>query len=250
MATPGAFKDHFSGHAGLYTRYRPSYPPALFRALAALAPDLELAWDCGTGNGQAAVALAEHFARVEATDASAKQIEAAAPHPRVHYSVAPAEASGLETGRVSLVTVAQALHWFDFVKFYAEVRRVAKEQALLAASCYELCRITPAVDEIIDAFYRQTLDGYWPPERRHVERAYRDIPFPFTQVELPLFDMRVRWSLEHYLGYMRTWSAVQAYMRKNETDPVADIEAALQTAWGDGEQEIVWPLSLLVGWVS
>ncbi len=244
------FKDHFSGHAGAYNKYRPSYPPALFRTLAALAPDTLLAWDCGTGNGQAATALAEHFECVAATDASARQIEAAVPHPKVRYSAAPAEASGLSAASVSLICVAQALHWFDFDKFYAEARRVAKPRALLAASSYELCRITPAVDEVVGRFYRDTLDGYWPPERRHVERAYRDIPFPFTQVELPAFDMRVRWSLEHYLGYMRTWSAVQAYIRKHGKDPVAAIESPLAEAWGNEDREIVWPLNVLAGWVS
>src|SRR5215469_10467827 len=130
--TQTAFKDHFSGHAADYSRYRPgAYPAALFKALAALAPDRGCVWDCATGNGQAALGLAELFERVEATDASDKQIAASTPHPRIHYSMAPAEKSGLPDKSVSLVNVAQALHWFDLPRFYAEVRRVAKPQALL-----------------------------------------------------------------------------------------------------------------------
>jgi len=252
MSTLGAFKDHFSGHAGLYTRYRPTYPPELFKALAALAPDLELAWDCGTGNGQAALALAEHFARVEATDASAKQIDAAAAHHKVNYVVAPAEASGLADGSVSLITVAQALHWFDFERFYTEVRRVGKEQAVLVAWSYELCRITPAVDRVMDRLYRDLLDGYWPPERRHVERGYQDIPFPFTQVELPTFHMRAGWTLEHFMGYVHSWSAVQAYRRALDRDPLTEVEADMAAAWGESHmtREIVWPLNILSGWVN
>ena len=143
-----SFKDHFSGHAADYSRYRPgAYPAAMFQALAALAPDRECVWDCATGNGQAALGLAALFERVEATDASAQQIAVAGPHPKVRYSVAPAEASGLPDASVALITVAQALHWFDLTKFYVEVRRVAKPQALLACSCYMRCAVDPGVDK-------------------------------------------------------------------------------------------------------
>src|SRR6185312_12029374 len=132
----GSFKDYFSGHAADYSRYRPgAYPAALFKALAALAPDRGCVWDCGTGNGQAALGLAEFFDRVEATDASDKQIAAATPHPKIHYAV------------------AQALHWFDLPKFYAEARRVAKPQALLACSCYMHCSVGPGVDAAMQRLY-------------------------------------------------------------------------------------------------
>jgi SAM-dependent methyltransferase len=246
------FKDHFSGHAGQYTRYRPGYPQDLFRSLAALAPDLECAWDCATGNGQAALGLAAHFSRVEATDASAKQIAEAVAHPRMRYSVAAAEASGLPDASVSLVCVAQAMHWFDLERFYAEARRVAKPEAVLAACTYESCRVSPVVDRITGGLYADVLGAYWPPERRHVELGYKDLPFPFTEIQLPAFHMQADWTLEHYRGDLRTWSAVQAYIRKNGKDPLQAIEADLAEAWGGAAavHSVRWPLNLRVGWID
>ncbi|MGE5625928.1 MAG: class I SAM-dependent methyltransferase [Bacillota bacterium] len=248
-----SFKDHFSGHAADYSRYRPgAYPAGLFKSLAALAPDRERAWDCATGNGQAALGLAAHFEWVDATDASAKQIAASTPHPRVHYATAPAEASGLPEASITLVTVAQALHWFDLPKFYAEVRRVAKPEAVLACWCYMHCSVTPAVDAAMMRLYEGILgDVYWPPERKHVENAYRDLDFPFTRVELPAFGMTVRWDLTSYLGYLRSWSATQAYLKKNGKDPVELVGEELIRAWGDTAQvrEVRWAVSTLAGWV-
>jgi len=248
-----AFKDHFSGHAADYSRYRPgAYPAALFKALAALAPDRERVWDCATGNGQAARGLAEHFARVDATDASAKQIEAATPHPKVHYSVAPAEAGGLPDHSVSLVTVAQALHWFDLAAFYMEVRRVAKPEAVLACTCYMRCSVSPAVDAATERLYEGILgDAYWPRERKHVENAYRDLDFPFTRIDLPAFHIQVDWTLEQYAGYLRSWSATQAYIKKNGEDPLEQVGDELLAGWGDpaSVREVRWPLTTLVGWV-
>lgn len=246
------FKDHFSGHAGQYTLYRPGYPQDMFRTLAALAPDLECVWDCATGNGQAALGLAGHFSRVEATDASAKQIAEAVAHPRVHYSVASAEASGLPDASVSLVCVAQAMHWFDLERFYAEARRVAKPEAVLAACTYESCSVTPEVDRITAGLYSGALAGYWPPERRHVELGYQDLPFPFTEIQVPAFQMQADWTLAHYLGYLRTWSAVQAYIRKDGEDPVRAIEQELAEAWADPAvvRTVRWPLNMRIGWID
>lgn len=249
-----SFKDHFSGHAADYSRYRPSsYPDGLYKALAALAPDLGKAWDCATGNGQAALGLAAHFHRVDATDASAKQIEAAQSHPNVHYATAPAEASGLPDGAVSLVTVAQALHWFDLPKFYPEVRRVTKPQAIIACWCYMHCRVTPAVDAVTLRLYEDILgDDYWPPERKHVETAYRDLDFPFTRIELPAFRLEVRWDLEHYAGYLKSWSATQNYIKQNGKNPLGLVGDDLMKAWGDpaAVRDVRWPITTLVGWVS
>lgn len=253
MAEPG-FKDHFSGHAADYSRYRPgAYPAGMFKALAALAPDQDRVWDCATGNGQAALGLAGLFARVEATDASDKQIAAATPHPNIHYSVAPAEASGLPDASVSLVTVVQALHWFDLPKFYAEVRRVTKPQAVLACSCYMRCTVDTAVDAVTEHLYNGILgDAYWPPERKHVERAYADLPFPFTEIELPRFQMEVQWTLEGYVGYLRSWSATQNYLKKNGKDPLELVGEELMRAWGDpkASRPVLWPMTIRAGWIT
>ena len=250
----GSFKDYFSGHAADYSRFRPgAYPAAMFEALAALAPDREYAWDCATGNGQAALGLAELFARVEATDASEKQLGAAQPHPKIHYAVAPAEHSGLPDRSMALVTVAQALHWFDLASFYAEVRRVTKPQGLLACSCYMRCTVDPGVDEATERLYNGILgDTYWPPERKHVERGYADLSFPFTEVVLPRFDMEMRWTLEGYVGYLRSWSATQNYLKKNGKDPLELVGEELLRAWGDPKtaRPVRWPMTIRAGWVD
>ncbi|HEY1772024.1 MAG TPA: class I SAM-dependent methyltransferase [Gammaproteobacteria bacterium] len=248
------FKDHFSGHAADYSKYRPgAYPAGMFKALAALAPDRDCVWDCATGNGQAALGLAEFFDRVEATDASDRQIASAKPHPKIHYAVAPAEASGLPDTSVAIIAVAQALHWFDLPKFYAEARRVARPQGLLACSCYMRCMVDARVDEITEQLYTGILgDAYWPLERKHVERGYADLDFPFPEIELPRFNMEVQWSFEAYVGYLRSWSAAQNYIKKNGEDPLELVGDELLKAWGDPKtmRAVLWPMTIRAGYIS
>lgn len=248
---PSTFKDHFSGHAQAYAAHRPGYPRELFEWLAEVAPDRDCAWDCGTGNGQAAVALAEFFDRVEATDASAPQIAAALAHDRVHYAAVPAEDSGLAAGSVSLITVAQAAHWFDLPRFWQEVRRVAKPRAVAALWCYGVARNTPEIDAIVDHFYRQIVGPYWPPGREHIEAEYRDLLFPLEALEAPpAFAMTAHLTSEGFMGYLRTWSAVQRYQKNRQEDPLQRIEASFRAAWGEGERLVSWPLSIRVGRVA
>jgi hypothetical protein len=149
--------------------------------------------------------------------------------------------------------VAQALHWLDLSRFYAEARRVAKPQGLLACWSYGRSVITPEVDAATERLYTGILgDEYWPPERRHVESGYRDLAFPFTGIELPAFYMRLDWSLETYVGYLRSWSATQAYIKKNGQDPVELIGEELMGAWGDtaASRPVHWPLTILAGWID
>ncbi len=241
------FKDHFSGQAGDYARYRPSYPEDLFDWLAGLAPTRVLAWDCATGNGQAAVGLARHFRRVEATDASAAQIAGAEPAPGVHYRVAPAEQSGLAEGSAGVVTVAQALHWFDFGRFHDEAARVLADGGVLAAWTYGLCRVSDAVDALVVELYRDHLGDYWPPERAHIEAGYATIPFPWPRLAAPEFSMRVEWHAGQMLGYLSTWSAVVRCREQTGEDPLRTIAARLEVAWGEDARVVVWPLTILAG---
>lgn len=242
------FKDLFSRQASAYARFRPPYPDDLFEYLARVAPERRLAWDCATGNGQAALKLARHFERVVATDASEKQLASAAAHPKVAYRLAAAESSGLEDGSVDLITVAQALHWFKGGEFFQEAKRVLKPRGVIAVWCYALARMRPAVDAVIRRFYEETLAGCWEPERRLIEQGYRGEPFPFGEIKAPRFEMKAEWSLEKLLGYLGTWSAVQAFIKKNGRDPLEPLSGELKASWGaQPKLEARWTLALRVG---
>jgi SAM-dependent methyltransferase len=242
------FKDHFSGHAADYRDARPTYPSELFDWLAAVAPSRSLAWDAGCGNGQASVSLASRFARVVATDPSATQIANADARANIDYRVEPAESTSLADASTDLVTVAQALHWFDFPRFFAEVVRVLKPGGVFAAWAYGDCRVTPAIDALKDRVYIDLTGPYWPAERAHVESGYRTIPLPFgdgepfEEIPAPAFAMRIDWNAAEFLSYLRSWSATQRYIKAKGNDPVASIEPALTHAWGDPEKrrEVRW----------
>jgi SAM-dependent methyltransferase len=242
------FKDHFSTQAADYAKFRPSYPQELFDYLGTIAPSRNLAWDCGTGNGQAAVRLASFFDRVIATDASEKQISNAQAHERVQYRVAPAETSGLESGTVDLIMVAQALHWFDLDRFYAEAQRVLKPNGALAASAYNLLRIEAAIDEIVNRFYHEVVGPFWLPERKLVEN-FADVPFPFREIDPPKFEMTTQWDLDHLIGCLGTWSATRRFIAETGVDPLEQINDELRTVWGDPQRtrKVRWPLTLRIG---
>jgi SAM-dependent methyltransferase len=247
-----AFQDHFSAIATAYARARPAYPPALYAALAALAPGRALAWDCGTGNGQAAHGLAAHFDAVLATDPSAQQLAAAPPHPGITFRVAPEAASGLSSDSVDLVTAAQAAHWFDVDAFYAEARRVLRPGGVIAVWCYNLCRIAPPIDERVATFYAATVGPFWPPGRKHVDAAYRSLPFPFPELSLPPFDMERRWTLAELGAYIRTWSAVTRFVATRGYDPVTPLLEEIGPLWGPATEprRVSWPLAVRVGRVG
>ena len=249
MNEQGAFKDHFSSQAGAYQRFRPDYPPALFAWLAGLVDSHDCAWDCGCGNGQAAHGLAPYFRQVQASDPSAEQIDRARPHPAIRYFVATGEDSGLADSSVDLVVVAQALHWFDFPRFYAEVRRVARPGGVLAAIGYGELLLGGELDTVSDHFYRKIVGPYWPPERRYVDEAYRTVPFPFSELATPTFELAADWDLEHLLGYYGTWSAVKEYRRVGVGDPLPALRQALAKLWGHPQQlrRVRWPLFMRVG---
>ena len=243
------FKDYFSGHSAEYARSRPQYPPDLFEYLSSVAKEHDVAWDCGTGNGQAAVGLAPYFDRVIATDPSAGQLRNAFQHPKVGYKQAPAEESGLDSASIDLVTVAQALHWFDTVRFFEEVRRVLKPGGVVAVWAYTLCKITPEVDRIVDDFYYNVVGPYWPPERRLVEEKYRTVDFPFDEFEAPSFTIDLDWDLSDMMGYLQTWSPVRRYLEAHASDPTELIAERLAVAWGEPQERkhVVFPIEMRIG---
>jgi SAM-dependent methyltransferase len=221
----------------------------MFEYLGSLAPRRQLAWDCGTGNGQAAVGLALVFDRVVATDASENQIAKAQPHERVGYRVAPAESSGIGSETVDLIMVAQALHWFDLQRFYKEVRRVLKNNGVLVASAYKFFHVTAKIDELVnDRYYDKVVGPFWPPERALVEK-FKELPFPFSEIQTPSFEMIAQWNLEHLVGYLRSWSATQRFIAAKGADPLEQITDELRGAWGNPQQarSVIWPLTLRVG---
>lgn len=250
--TNSSFTDHFARVAAHYASHRPSYPPALFSWLAEQAPARRLVWDCATGTGQAALGLAEYFEQVWATDASPSQIEAAAACPNVQYRTAPSDASGLPDHSADLVTVAQALHWFDLERFYAEVRRVLQPDGLLAVWTYGVFQVeggdtAAGIQALLDRFYYETVGDCWPPERRHVENGYADLAFPFRELAPPVCAMAVDWNLDDLAGYLRSWSAVSRYRERYGSDPVPLLTAQLAPLWGETRRRVVWPLSIKAG---
>lgn len=243
------FKDHFSTLATDYASYRPRYPERLFADLAAICPGHELAWDCATGNGQAAEGLARHFSTVRATDASAAQIAAARGPANVVFAVAPAEASGLADASADLVLVAQAAHWFDLPAFYAEVERVLRPGGVLALLTYSGVRINAALDPLLQEYHQVTVGPYWPPERAHVENDYRTLPFPWPEIPFPAQTMTAEWGLDQLMGYLGTWSATARFREQQGLDPLPALRARLLPLWGDPEKALAvcWPLPVRIG---
>jgi SAM-dependent methyltransferase len=235
-----SFQDHFSDLAKVYAKSRPTHPPALFAAFAALAPGRELAWDCGTGNGQAAHGLAEHFDRVVATEPSEAQLAQAIPHPRITYARSAETAPMLADKSVDLVTAAQAVHWFDLSIFYPEVRRVLRPGGVLAVFNYGICRVSPEIDRVLMRLYADTLGPYWPPERRMAENNYRDLHFPFPEIKFPRMELERDWTLEEFANFIRTWSAVGLYRKATGRDPVDGMAAELGAVWGLGSRRVSW----------
>lgn len=244
MAAP-AFKDLFSLQAADYARFRPVYPPELYAWLAAQAPARRLAVDVGTGNGQAAVALAAHFQRVIGVEPSDGQRANATPAPNVDYRPGTAEATGLDAGSADLLTVAQAIHWFKHDAFFREVRRVVRPQGLLAFWCYGLTTISPEIDAAVHVYYENMLGPYWEPERKMVEQGYRNIAVPFNAIAVPPFEMQLSWTFEHLLGYLGTWSPRKRFLEEKGKDALELALPGLRQAWGaHGLRPVRWPLSV------
>jgi SAM-dependent methyltransferase len=186
------------------------------------------------------------FDRVIATDASEKQIANAERHPGVEYRVASAEKSEFEPARVDLITVAQALHWFDLERFYKEARRVLKPHGVIAATAYKLATVSPAIDAVVNHYYSDVAGPYWPPERVLVEK-FEELPFPFAEIAAPAFNMMAEWNVEQLLGYLRTWSATQRFIAAERRDPLEEVEEELRSAWGEKNRRVIWPLTMKVG---
>lgn len=248
-ALVSTFRDHFAFAASSYASFRPRYPAALFEWLASETRGHARAWDCGTGSGQAAVALAAHYGTVVATDPSLKQLASAERVAGVEYAAMSAEASALDAECVDLVTVAQALHWFDRPRYFAEVDRVLRPGGLLAIWSYGLLAITPAIDARLHHFYSETVGPYWPSERALVDTGYAGIALPYPERPTPRIAMEASWTLAQVLGFLSTWSAVGRYRAAEKADPLPELSHDLASVWGTEERRLVrWPLTLRAAW--
>ena len=243
------FRDYFSSQSKEYAKNRPRYPGEMYAYLASLAPAQRLAWDCGTGNRQAALALAERFQRVIATDASAAQIESAFPHEKIRYSVEPSEKTSISPNSVDLITVGTAVHWFDFDPFYSEAHRVGKPGAILAVWTYHLVSIEPKIDRWLEHFYRETLAGFWPERIRYLDQRYETLPFPFEEIRPPKFEMETVWSLDNLVGFLASWSAVRKLVEVRGDGSFKEQVRELERLWGntDTKQIVHWPLHFRIG---
>lgn len=246
------FADHWSDQARQYASFRPQYPDELFAYLASLTLSHELAWDVGTGSGQAAHQLAKHFQHVLATDGSADQIAQAISHPKVEYQIVRAEDVNLPPRSVDLITSAQAVHWFDLDTFYPLVGRVAKPEGVIAVWMYHLAVVTPEIDAIVEKFYSDILGDFWPDRFHYLANRYQTLPFPFTELTTPSFEMQAVWSLNQLAGFLDTWSAVRRYQAKRGAHPLQVIWSELSAAWEQPDQTrlIRWPLYLRAGKIN
>jgi SAM-dependent methyltransferase len=248
-----SFADYFSTAAAAYANYRPRYPESLFAWLASEAPERERAWDCATGSGQAAVRLAAHFARVVATDPSAAQLAHAGRNERIDYAAMTAERSAIASRSMDVLTVAQALHWFDRDAFYTEARRVLRPGGLLAVWSYALGTFgEPALDQALRRFYAETVGPYWPAERAIIDAGFDRLEFPFDELRAPEVVMEAEWSFEHFAGYLSTWSAVQRATKAMGRDPLPEFLDDVAPIWGGrAERRVIrWPLAMRVGRVD
>ncbi len=243
------FKDRFSVQATEYRKFRPAYPAELFDYLSSLTHEHETAWDCATGNGQCAIALASRYSKVIATDASSRQLEHSIHHKNVRYRTAPAHQSGLDDNSIDLVTVAQAVHWFSHPRFYHEVSRVLKNHGAIAVWAYHLPVIEPETDQLVQHLYSTVLRSFWEKEISQIQTAYRNLTFPFRTIDTPQFTMKATWNFLQFTGYLETWSAVASCFHETGRNPVERLKAQLEQAWGNPQSEktISWPLILKAG---
>jgi SAM-dependent methyltransferase len=244
----GIPKDLFSAYAADYAQFRPQYPSAFIKYISRLIRYRGVVWDCGCGNGQFSLGLADHFQLVLASDISAEQVAKAPGHKGILYTVQPAEQTDFPDEFFDMVVVAQAIHWFNHDAFYLEAHRVMGPKAVLVAIGYGLMRISPEVDVVLHHFYQNITGPYWEPERIYIDEAYQNLPFPFEPIEVPAFEMPCEWTLGQMMGFLNTWSAVKKYEQENGVNPLSLVSYDFEKAWGgEKRRKVVFPLFVRAG---
>jgi ubiquinone/menaquinone biosynthesis C-methylase UbiE len=240
-------KDNFSTQANEYSKYRPYYPEDMIRYVVSFVENKQYALDVATGNGQVAVELARYFKQVYGTDISEKQLEKALQKDNIVYKKETAEHTSFGESQFDLITVAQAIHWFDFDAFYKEVYRILKPDGVFAVLGYGLFSTTGEAEKLLKHFYYDITGPYWDAERSYLDKNYTTIPFPFDEIETKQFTNEFTWTFEQLTGYLETWSAVQHYIKKNGTNPVDLIRDELKEYWKKGDRKVAFPLLLRIG---
>lgn len=240
-------KDYFSTQSKTYATFRPTYPKALYDFIFQHVKVKSTAWDCATGNGQVASYLSEYFDEVYATDISQQQIDYAEKKKNIFYSINPAEKTSFQENQFDLISVAQALHWFNLEKFYTEAVRVGKPNSILAVWGYGMLYIAPDIDKLIMEFYNETVGPYWDEARRLVEQEYKTISFPFKQIQTPHFLIEVEWTLSQLSGYFSSWSATQRYINEKGHDPVLPFIKRVERYWNEPTLKVTFPVFTRIG---
>ncbi|QHT68268.1 class I SAM-dependent methyltransferase [Rhodocytophaga rosea] len=244
--------DNFSAQSAQYLQFRPVYPQALLDFVITQVHSKKAAWDCGTGNGQVAIQLASSFGRVSATDISAAQLSQAPALPNLTYLQTRAEQTPFEPDSFDLITVAQAIHWFDFERFYQEVNRTGRKGGILAVWGYGLLQVNPEIDRVLMPFYKEKIGPYWDKERKYIDDHYQTIPFPFREIQAPTFAIQVQWDLSELTGYLQTWSSVQKYIFAHGENPVQALLLELRTHWllPEEKKQVTFPLFMRIGYID
>lgn len=242
-------KDRFSNHAKQYAIFRPTYPKELYDFIFSHVKKFDVAWDCGTGNGQVARDLSTRFKVVEASDISEQQLANAYKAENIFYTKAD-EKTNFPDAHFDLITVAQAIHWFNISEFFKEVKRVAKKDAIIAVWGYSLPTLNPEVDKRLQEFYSKVVGPYWDKERRLIDAQYKTIFFPCSEIRTPEFSLSLEWNLEEFQGYLSTWSSVQKYIQANQINPVESFMKEILPLWKSDRQNINFPLFLRLGKIS
>jgi ubiquinone/menaquinone biosynthesis C-methylase UbiE len=240
-------KDNFSDKSSEYARYRPLYPDQLFEFLYTKVNNYTYAWDCGTGNGQVADQLAEKFTKVVASDISQNQLNHAVGKENIEYVVSSAEHTPFADNLFDLITVAQAIHWFDFDAFYKEVFRVSKNGAVLAVWGYGLVTVNEKVDKVIGMFYRDIVGKYWDKERKYIDERYTTISFPVEELPVEKFQIIQQWDLQHFIHYINTWSSVKKFKQAEKSDPTEKLFVDLKKIWHEESRQITFPIFMRIG---
>jgi ubiquinone/menaquinone biosynthesis C-methylase UbiE len=242
-------KDLFSKQSDLYAKYRPTYPKELFDYVVSFVQSKDVAWDCATGNGQAASVLSGHFNKIIATDISAAQIDKAVKKDNIEYFIYPAESTPFADNSFDLVTVAQAYHWIKWDQFKKEVVRVCKPNAVIAIwTYYNHTTGDNRIDAIVRDFNKHVTQPYWDHERKYVEEKYETVEFDYELLSVKDFESILHWKRDDLLGYVGSWSAIQKFIKTNGYSPLPQLEDELKNIWPDDEiKKVSFPIYLKLG---